>query len=83
MAPFKIKCQVGLHCLGSLTLTSSVSVQQDFQSKDLPNTRIQPNRGWFQNSRVTDQKALEKFREEMSTKVALRVPYEHWEIQRC
>ncbi|KAK9820832.1 hypothetical protein WJX81_000578 [Elliptochloris bilobata] len=44
-------------------------LHQDFQSKDLPNTRIQPNRGWFQNSRVTDLKALEKFREEMSTKV--------------
>jgi len=41
---------------------------QDLQSKELPNTRIQPNRGWFQNSRVTDQKALERFREEMSTK---------------
>ena len=42
---------------------------QDFQSKDLPNTRIQPDRRWFGNTRVVGQKQLEQFREQMSSKV--------------
>ena len=45
-----------------------VSVQ-DLQSKDLPNTRIQPDRRWFGNTRVVGQKQLEQFREQMSSKV--------------
>ena len=44
-------------------------IHQDFQSKDLPNTRIQPDRRWFGNTRVIGQKQLEQFREEMSAKV--------------
>jgi nuclear GTP-binding protein len=42
---------------------------QDLQSKDLPTTRIQPDRRWFGNTRVIGQKQLEQFREEMSSKI--------------
>ena len=42
---------------------------QDLQSKELPTTRIQPDRRWFGNTRVIGQKQLDQFREEMSTKV--------------
>lgn len=42
---------------------------QDFQSKELPTTRIQPDRRWFGNTRVIGQKQLEAFREEMGAKV--------------
>lgn len=42
---------------------------QELQSKDLPSTRIQPDRRWFGNTRVIGQKQLEQFREEMSSKV--------------
>jgi hypothetical protein len=42
---------------------------QDLQSKELPSTRIQPDRRWFGNTRVIGQKQLDQFREEMSTKV--------------
>lgn len=44
-------------------------ISHDFQSKDLPSTRIQPDRRWFGNTRVIGQKQLESFREEMATKV--------------
>lgn len=44
-------------------------LEQDLQSKDLPNTRIQPDRRWFGNTRVVGQKQLEQFREQMSSKV--------------
>ena len=42
---------------------------QDLQSKELPNTRIQPDRRWFGNTRVVGQKQLEQFRAEMANKV--------------
>ena len=45
------------------------SLPQDLQSKELPTTRIQPDRRWFGNTRVIGQKQLDQFREEMSTKV--------------
>jgi nuclear GTP-binding protein len=45
-------------------------IHQEFQSKDLPSTRIQPDRRWFGNTRVIGQKQLEAFREEMGAKVA-------------
>lgn len=45
-------------------------ISQDFQSKELPSTRIQPDRRWFGNTRVIGQKQLEAFREEMGAKVA-------------
>ena len=46
---------------------------QEFQSKELPNTRIQPDRRWFGNTRVIGQKQLEQFRDEMSAKVRCMV----------
>ena len=33
---------------------------QEFQSKELPNTRIQPDRRWFGNTRVIGQSQLEQ-----------------------
>ncbi|CAH2036533.1 unnamed protein product [Thlaspi arvense] len=42
----------------------------EYQSKELPNTRIQPDRRWFGNTRVVDQKELEMFREELETKMS-------------
>jgi hypothetical protein len=44
-------------------------LHEDFQSQELPSTRIQPDRRWFGNTRVVGQKQLEQFRQEMSTKV--------------
>uniref|UniRef100_A0A7S3R4D1 Nuclear/nucleolar GTPase 2 n=2 Tax=Dunaliella tertiolecta TaxID=3047 RepID=A0A7S3R4D1_DUNTE len=44
-------------------------ISQELQSKDLPSTRIQPDRRWFGNTRVVGQKQLEQFRTEMATKV--------------
>ena len=44
-------------------------ILQEYQSKELPNSRIQPDRRWFGNTRVVGQKQLEQFREEMTAKV--------------
>lgn len=49
-------------------------LMQDFQSKELPNSRIQPDRRWFGNTRVVGQKQLEQFRQEMSAKVYCGLP---------
>ena len=48
-------------------------IRQEFQSAELPSTRIQPDRRWFGNTRVVGQKQLERFREEMGARV--RDPY--------
>ncbi|KAL9444134.1 hypothetical protein AB3S75_017335 [Citrus x aurantiifolia] len=42
-------------------------LQHEFQSKELPNTRIQPDRRWFGNTRCVNQKQLEFFREELQS----------------
>ncbi|XP_078177683.1 nuclear/nucleolar GTPase 2-like [Carex rostrata] len=42
----------------------------DLQSKDLPNTRIEPDRRWFGNTRVVNQKELEFFREELQSRMS-------------
>ena len=55
-------------CLFGAGVNTLLHVKQDLQSKELPNTRIQPDRRWFGNTRVVGQKQLEQFREEMSTK---------------
>jgi len=45
-------------------------IHEEFHSKELPsNTRIQPDRRWFQPTRQVGQKQLEQFREEI-TKVS-------------
>jgi hypothetical protein len=43
---------------------------QELQSSALPSTRIQPDRRWFGNTRVVEQKKLDAFREEMVAKLA-------------
>ena len=43
-------------------------IKQDLQSKELPSTRIVPDRRWFGNTRVIGQKQLTEFREEMAEK---------------
>eukprot|EP00898_Chlorokybus_atmophyticus_P006269 jgi/Chlat1/6643/Chrsp49S06143 len=42
----------------------------DLQSRELPSTRIQPDRRWFGNTRVVGQRELERFREEVGAKAA-------------
>jgi NGP1NT (NUC091) domain len=44
-------------------------VSQELQSKELPSTRIVPDRRWFGNTRVIGQKQLTSFREQMADKV--------------
>lgn len=45
-------------------------LHHDLQSKEMPSTRIQPDRRWFGNTRVVNQKELERFREEMRTRMS-------------
>ncbi|KAF7822741.1 nuclear/nucleolar GTPase 2 [Senna tora] len=45
-------------------------LSNEYQSKDLPNTRIQPDRRWFGNTRVVNQKELEFFREELQNRMS-------------
>ncbi|KAJ4839665.1 Nuclear/nucleolar GTPase 2 [Turnera subulata] len=45
-------------------------LKHDLQSKELPNTRIQPDRRWFGNTRVVNQKELEFFREELQSRMS-------------
>ncbi|WCJ32163.1 Nucleolar GTP-binding protein 2 [Euphorbia peplus] len=45
-------------------------LKHDLQSKELPNTRIQPDRRWFGNTRVVNQKELEFFREELQNRMS-------------
>lgn len=54
-------------------------ISQDFQSKELPSTRIQPDRRWFGNTRVIGQKQLEAFREEMGAKVCALLSSWWWD----
>ncbi|KYK56057.1 GTP-binding protein [Drechmeria coniospora] len=39
-----------------------------FQSREVPNARIEPNRKWFSNTRVVSQSTLEAFREAVAEK---------------
>ncbi|GJN07880.1 hypothetical protein PR202_ga25750 [Eleusine coracana subsp. coracana] len=45
-------------------------IRNEFQSKELPNTRIEPDRRWFGNTRVVGQKEIEFFREELQSRMA-------------
>ncbi|XP_074279235.1 nuclear/nucleolar GTPase 2 [Silene latifolia] len=45
-------------------------LRHEFQSKDLPSTRIQPDRRWFGNTKVVNQKELEFFREELQSRMS-------------
>nr|GMD95787.1 nuclear/nucleolar GTPase 2 [Ipomoea batatas] len=50
--------------------TKGKVVKHDLQSKELPSTRIQPDRRWFGNTRVVNQKELEFFREELQNRMS-------------
>lgn len=41
-----------------------------FQSREVPNARIEPNRKWFNNTRVISQESLTAFRSAMAEKAA-------------
>lgn len=41
-----------------------------FQSRDIPNARIEPNRKWFSNTRVVSQDTLKAFRDAMAEKAS-------------
>lgn len=45
-------------------------LKHELQSKELPNTRIEPDRRWFGNTRVVNQKELQFFREELQSKMS-------------
>lgn len=45
-----------------------------YQSREIPNARIEPNRKWFTNTRVVSQDTLKAFREAMSEKA--KDPYQ-------
>ncbi|XP_072993691.1 nuclear/nucleolar GTPase 2 [Typha latifolia] len=45
-------------------------LKHEFQSKELPSTRIEPDRRWFGNTRVVNQKELEFFREELESRLS-------------
>ena len=45
-----------------------------FQSREIPNARIEPNRKWFTNTRVISQDTLKSFREAMEEKA--KDPYQ-------
>ncbi|KAL6506985.1 Nuclear/nucleolar GTPase 2 [Orobanche hederae] len=45
-------------------------LKHDLQSKELPSTRIVPDRRWFGNTRVVNQQALEIFREELQNRMS-------------
>ncbi|KAI3689333.1 hypothetical protein L2E82_47287 [Cichorium intybus] len=45
-------------------------LKHDLQSKELSSTRIQPDRRWFGNTRVVNQKELEFFREELQSRLS-------------
>ncbi|KAH6885970.1 NUC091 domain-containing protein [Thelonectria olida] len=45
-----------------------------YQSREIPNARIEPNRKWFTNTRVVSQDTLKAFREAMEEKA--RDPYQ-------
>ncbi|KAK3037931.1 hypothetical protein RJ639_031822 [Escallonia herrerae] len=50
--------------------TKGKVIKHDLQSKELPSTRIQPDRRWFGNTRVVNQKELEFFREELQSRLS-------------
>ncbi|CAL9193578.1 nuclear/nucleolar GTPase 2 [Musa acuminata AAA Group] len=45
-------------------------LKHELQSKELPSTRIEPDRRWFGNTRVVNQKELEFFREELQNRLS-------------
>lgn len=50
--------------------TKGKILKHELQSKELPNTRIVPDRRWFGNTRVVNQKELEYFRQELQSRMS-------------
>ncbi|KAH7153033.1 NUC091 domain-containing protein [Dactylonectria macrodidyma] len=51
-----------------------ITVAATYQSREVPNARIEPNRKWFTNTRVVSQDTLKAFREAMDEKA--KDPYQ-------
>ncbi|RXG43522.1 hypothetical protein VDGE_01108 [Verticillium dahliae] len=47
-----------------------ITIAASFQSRDVPNARIEPNRKWFGNTRVISQDSLNAFRTAMAEKTS-------------
>jgi nuclear GTP-binding protein len=60
--------KVQRNAIGEITKAAS------YQSRDIPNARIEPNRKWFTNTRVISQDSLNAFREAMDEQS--RDPYQ-------
>ena len=45
-------------------------LSEEYQSKELPSTRIQPDPRWFGNTRVIDQDSLQRFQQNYGEKLA-------------
>ncbi|KAL6920228.1 hypothetical protein FSST1_004254 [Fusarium sambucinum] len=60
--------KVQRNAIGEITKAAS------YQSRDIPNARIEPNRKWFTNTRVISQDSLNAFREAMDEQA--RDPYQ-------
>lgn len=52
----------------------NITQAASFQSREIPNARIEPNRKWFTNTRVVSQDTLQAFREAMDEKA--KDPYQ-------
>ncbi|XP_031375293.1 nuclear/nucleolar GTPase 2 [Punica granatum] len=50
--------------------TKGKILSHELQSKELPNTRIQPDRRWFGNTRVVNQRELIFLREELQSRMS-------------
>ncbi|RKF80082.1 Nucleolar GTP-binding protein 2 [Golovinomyces cichoracearum] len=50
--------------------SGKITISAAFQSRQLPQARVEPNRKWFTNSRVIGQDALNSFREAMAERAS-------------
>ncbi|TQS39037.1 hypothetical protein Golomagni_00444 [Golovinomyces magnicellulatus] len=50
--------------------SGKITISAPFQSRQLPQARVEPNRKWFTNSRVIGQDALNSFREAMAERAS-------------
>jgi nuclear GTP-binding protein len=50
--------------------SGKVTKSASYQSRDLPKARVEPNRKWFNNTRVISQDALSSFREAVAERAA-------------
>ena len=50
--------------------SGKITKSASYQSRDLPKARVEPNRKWFNNTRVISQDALSSFREAVAERAA-------------